>query len=72
MKKIRKNVYICCEEMDFIWSMKEVLEFDMAWNHKKNQGKNQMEIINELAEYFDRDPDEIGLLAIDRAKKGRI
>lgn len=72
LQKARKSLYIACEELDYFWSVKEVLEFEMAFKYKKNEGKNQFEIINELAEYFGRDPDEVLILFVDRARKGRL
>ncbi|GIO63550.1 hypothetical protein [Paenibacillus cineris] len=62
--KKRQNIYLACEEMNFIWSEKEVGDFLKLW--KEGRG------IPQIAAYFDRDPDEVGLLVIDQARKGNI
>lgn len=62
--KSRQNIYIACEDMDLIWDEKEVSQFVALWNCGKD--------ILSIAEHFNRDPDEIGLLVIDQARKGFI
>ncbi|MBW7453866.1 hypothetical protein ACFOLF_12355 [Paenibacillus sepulcri] len=54
-------MYLACEEMDHTWDESEVLLFDNLWQAGVS--------VYEIAECFKRDPDEIALLAIDRAKK---
>lgn len=54
-------MYLACEEMDHTWDESEVLLFDQLWQAGVS--------VYEIAERFKRDPDEIALLAIDRAKK---
>jgi hypothetical protein len=66
MKKKSQSIYMALEEedLDFFWDEKEVLEFDRLWESRMN--------ILDIAAHFDRDPDEVMLLAIDRARKGFI
>lgn len=64
MAKERSSVYVACEEVDMIWDEKDVLAFDVMWN----QGLD----IFVIADAFDRDPDEVVLLVLDRARKGHI
>ncbi len=62
--KRRQTLYIACEDMDFVWSEREVLRFDKLWN----DGMGLMEIAKKLR----RDPDEIVVLVLDRARQGFI
>jgi hypothetical protein len=64
LKKERNNTYIALEELDFTWSMEEVFEFEKMWN----EGKSLMEI----AEHFGRTHEEVAVLIMDRALKGKI
>lgn len=50
--------------MDFHWDLKDVFEFDQMWHDGVD--------VEEIALYFDRDVDEVALLIIDRARRGRI
>jgi hypothetical protein len=72
MTESRNGIYIACENLNYYWDPKEVQEFDRLWKERKKDGKTSFEIIQELAEYFDRDPDEVAILAICRGRKGRI
>ena len=56
--------YIALEELDFLWSLQDVKAFDRMWE----QGLS----VYEIAKALNRDPDEIAVLAIDRARKGKI
>jgi len=67
-----QGIYIACENLDFVWDAKDVFEFDRLWKERKKGGKTSFEIVQELAEYFDRDPDEVAILAICRGRRGRI
>lgn len=58
------NRVIVLEEMDFIWDSKDLFELRKMWN--KDYG------IKYMAEYFDRDPDEIMIAIIHLAKEKRI
>ncbi|MEK5057685.1 hypothetical protein BK126_05300 [Paenibacillus sp. FSL H7-0326] len=62
--KQRVSIYLACEEMDFTWSREEVKEVDQMWN----EGIDVRSIANKVQ----RDPDELLILIIDRAKKGFI
>jgi hypothetical protein len=64
MKKQRNNIYIALEDADFEWSLKEVWEFERMWN----EGKSLIEI----AEHFGRTHEEVAVLIMDRALKGKI
>jgi len=57
-------IYIACEEIDFIWTKKEVLEIEKLWREGYD--------IRVIAEIVKRDCDEVSLLIFDRAKKGKI
>lgn len=61
MKHRRKNIYLACEDMDFVWSDQQVALFDRMWE----QGLS----VWEIAEQFKRDPDDVAILAIDRARQ---
>ena len=64
MDEIRRNTYVACQELNFIWDLVDVIRFDQMW-------KDGLSII-EIAEKFDRDPDEIVILIIDRAQQFKI
>lgn len=57
-------LHIACEEMNFFWSEAEVIQFKKLWDAGEN--------ILYIAEQFNRDPDEVGLLIIDQARVGNI
>lgn len=60
----RRKTYIACEEMDFTWCESEVREFDRMWDGGLG--------IEDIAKSFGRDTDEVAVLAIDRARQGKI
>ncbi|GAA2775249.1 MULTISPECIES: hypothetical protein [Bacillati] len=62
--KPRNNVYLACDEMDFTWGTEDVFQFEEMW--KKGED------IHSIAKELKRDPDELAILAIDRARLGRI
>lgn len=64
MNQTRQKVYIACETLDFIWDEKDIKQIDQLWRDGYS--------IWDIAEQFDRDPDELLILLIDRAKRGRI
>lgn len=66
MKKSSQALYMALDDDDinFYWDDKDVLQFDQMWESRVN--------IMDIAEFFGRDPDEVMLLAIDRARKGFI
>lgn len=62
--KNRRNIYLACDELDFTWGTEEIYRFEELWK----QGTD----IKHIAKEFKRDPDELAILAIDRARQGRI
>ena len=64
LKHQRQNIYLACENLDFVWDERDVGAFDHMWNEGMS--------IWDIAKAFDRDPDEVVILAIDRVKKGNI
>lgn len=72
MTESRKSIYIACENLNFVWDIQDVREFDLKWREMRKQGMTTLEITKELAEYFGRDQDEVAILAMDRARRGRI
>jgi hypothetical protein len=64
MTEKRQKVYIALEDLDFIWDIRQVRELDEMWRRGFS--------LQYMAEYFDRDPDEVALLLMDRLRRGRI
>lgn len=64
LKKRRRNVYVALEDMDFTWDEDEVSEFDRMWDEGLS--------VYDIARAFDRDPDEVALLVMDRVRAGMI
>ena len=66
MTNSRQNIYLALEdvEIDFVWDESDVLDFDKAWQDGLS--------LWDIARAFDRDPDEVLLLALDRIRKGFI
>ncbi|MFB6364503.1 hypothetical protein ACFCP7_10615 [Paenibacillus elgii] len=58
------SVYIACNDLDFDWRESEVASFEQAWNDGLS--------IKEIAKAFNRDPDEVAILAMDRCRCGAI
>jgi len=58
----RQNIYVACEDMDFVWDERDVCEIDRMWNEGL--------CLWDIARSFDRDPDEVAILVIDRTKQG--
>lgn len=59
----RLGVYLALEELDFVWSTKQVEEFDNLWSEGMS--------LKNISLYFNRDIDELAILLIDRARKGK-
>jgi len=57
-------VYTVCEQMDFHWTQDSVAEFRRLWRTGLT--------LPQIAEHFNRDPDEVMLLVIDQARRGFI
>jgi hypothetical protein len=66
MKKTSRSIYMALEndDLNFFWDRWEVELFDKLWKRKTN--------IMDIADALKRDPDEVMILAIDRARKGFI
>lgn len=60
----RRNIYTALEDMDFTWSMSEVEKFDEYWNAGV--------ALATVARILERDADECAILAMDRARQGKI
>lgn len=58
------KIYIACEEMNFFWTEADLMMFRHLW--KKGES------VEDIAEHFKRDPDEVGLLIIDQARQDLI
>lgn len=58
------ELYTACEDCDFIWTTQQLEYFRRQWNAGVG--------IQQIAEYFDRDADELIILAIDQARQGEI
>lgn len=61
----RRNIYTALEDLNFHWDEdKDIPHFRLMWGAGCS--------VLEIADYFDRDPDEVLLLVIDQAKAGKI
>lgn len=56
--------HLILTEAKFIWTQREVEKFRALWEVGLS--------IYEIAEQMNEDPDDIALLVIDQAKKGKI
>ena len=60
-----RNSYIVLEDVELVWPLEQVLEFDRLWREGKT--------ILEIAEHFEiSDLDSVFLLLFDRLRKGRV
>ena len=64
MTRQRRNTVIVLEELDFVWDEDEITEYCQMWREGKP--------FSEIAEWFGRDPDEVLLLHLHLARKGRV
>ncbi|MFH5187013.1 helix-turn-helix domain-containing protein [Paenibacillus sp. TAB 01] len=64
LKHQRQKLYVCLEDLDFVWDEKEVKEFDRMWIEGLS--------IQDISRAFDRDMDEVVLLVMDRKRTGYI
>jgi hypothetical protein len=62
--KSRRGIYLAMEDADLVWDTREVKQFDEMWAEGID--------ITDIAKRFKRDPDEVLVLALDRARKGYI
>ncbi len=58
------DLYMACENCDFVWTEKQLQEFRLQWASGVS--------IQQMARYFDRDADEVIILAIDQAQHEEI
>lgn len=64
MKEKKRAIYIALEELDFMWDQEDVKAFETMWELGWDCGR--------IAKELGRDPDEVALLVIDRARAGKI
>ena len=67
LKLNRRNIYTALanvEEIDWHWSVKDVLAFDMFWGSDISLG--------DIARYFKRSEYDVLLLALDRLAREKI
>lgn len=64
LQEKRRAIYTALEELDFTWDWDDVTAFDRMWALGWDCGR--------IAKELGRDPDEIALLVIDRARAGKI
>ncbi|WP_052807137.1 hypothetical protein [Risungbinella massiliensis] len=64
MTKSSRKVYIALEELNFFWDEREIEDFRKMWSAGFS--------ILDIARMFDRDPDEVLILAIDQGKQELI
>lgn len=64
LKNKFRETYIALEELNFSWTKEELFDFECMWDEGAT--------LDELAEYFERTPEEILILALDRGMKGKI
>ncbi|WP_026572481.1 hypothetical protein [Bacillus sp. UNC438CL73TsuS30] len=60
----RQNRIIVCEDMDFVWDKPELKALKKMWEKELS--------VNYIADYFDRDPDEILVALIHLARNDKI
>lgn len=64
MKKSRQTVYLACEELDFVWDIRDISQVIQLWNSGNH--------IYEIAEEVQRETDEVAILLIDLRRKGKV
>jgi len=60
----RQNLYLACEEMNFVWDEKEIEHFKTMWREGIS--------VEKIAFVLNRDPDEVLILAIDQSRNRMI
>ncbi|MHB0802749.1 helix-turn-helix domain-containing protein [Bacillus thuringiensis] len=63
-KSERRNLYIALEELDMLWDEDDVWQVKEAWDNNES--------VFAIAKKMERDPDEVAVLLMDLARKGRI
>lgn len=59
-----RETYVACQDLDFLWTKSQLKEFESHWNEGRK--------LDEMSRYFQRSPEELLILALDRALIGRI
>jgi hypothetical protein len=62
--KDRRSIYTALEDLDFLLDLKEVEEIDFLWSEGRS--------IVDISKYYKRNQNEVFVLLLDRAIKGRI
>jgi len=62
--KRRHKLHLACEEMDFTWCTEEVKGFETMWLEGI--------ALESIAKQLERDPDEVLILLIDRARRNKL
>lgn len=60
----RRSIYTALEDLNFLWNEDDLPAFREMWKDGRS--------VQEIADHFDRDPDEVVLLVIDQAREGKI
>lgn len=60
----RRAIYVVLEDLDFVWDEADIPKVEEMWREGLS--------VWEIAKVFDRDPDEVALLIMDRARQGTI
>lgn len=64
MTKERDSIYVALEDIDFIWSEKEVKKFRMMWDSDFP--------VEKIAERLKRSIDDVAMLVYDQALRRKI
>jgi len=64
MKEKRQRTYVACEDLDFIWDERDIKVIERMWSSGLS--------IYDISRSFNRDPDEVVVLIIDRSRRGSI
>lgn len=59
-----KATYIALYDLNFDWLETEIVRFEEMWRAGVS--------VKQIAKVLQRDPDEVVILAMDRARKGKI
>ncbi|MGM9923061.1 MAG: helix-turn-helix domain containing protein [Bacillus sp. (in: firmicutes)] len=64
LKKSSNRIMVACEDLNFVWSEKEVRDFRYLWRNDAP--------ITDIADYFKRTHEEVAILIFDQALKGFV
>ena len=62
LTKSSNRIIVACEDLNFVWSDKEVRDFRYLWRKKMP--------IQDIAAYFKRTNEEVAILVFDQGLKG--